>query len=156
MHANHDDIPWFHEFTTGKVTGPDGYLYEPLYVNPIDAAKLGLEDGDIAALYNERGTVLGGVIISERIMPGCVSQDHGAREDEIETGVGGLDRGGANNLICPSATTSKNCAGEVTNSYLVGVRKVDVIEMAKERPEEWGRAYDPDFGQIPDSWIVEG
>ncbi len=156
VHANHDDIPWFHEFTTGKVTGPDGYLYEPLYVNPIDAVKLGLEDGDIAALYNERGTVLGGVIISERIMPGCVSQDHGAREDEIETGVGGLDRGGANNLICPSATTSKNCAGEVTNSYLVGVRKVDVIEMAKERPEEWGRAYDPDFGQIPDSWIVEG
>ena len=44
----------------------------------------------------------------------------------------------------------------MTNSYLVGVRKVDVIEMARERPEEWGRAYDPDFGQIPDSWIVEG
>ena len=155
VHANHDDIPWFREISTGKVVGPDGYGYEPVYVNPIDAKKLDIHDGDILGIYNERGTVLGGAILSERIMPGCISQDHGARCDSIVVGMGGLDRGGANNLICPSATTSKNCAGEVTNSFLVGVKKVDVFELAKQYPEKWNRKYDSEWGQIIDGYIVE-
>ena len=99
--------------------------------------------------------VLGGVILSERIMRGAVSQDHGARCDSIEVGMGGLDRGGANNLICPSATTSKNCAGEATNSFLVGVQKVDVFELAKQYPEEFSRTFDPEWGQIFNDYIVE-
>lgn len=155
VHANHDDVPWFRELATGKVVGPDGYGYEPLYVNPVDAEKLGLADGDIAGIYNERGMVLGGVILSERIMPGAVSQDHGARCDSIVVGMGGLDRGGANNLICPSATTSKNAAGEVTNSFLVGVKKVDVFELAGQYPEAFARSYDVECGRVLDSLIVE-
>lgn len=157
VHAQHDDIPWLREIETCKVIGPDGYAYEPLWVNPVDAAKLGLQSGDVARIYNERGSVLGGVRVTERIMPGAVYQDHGARVDAIVRGTGGLDRGGANNLISPTATSSKNCAGEVTNSYLVGVEKVDVFELAKKYPEEFsGRSYSPDFGQTIDSWIVEG
>ncbi len=155
VHANHDDVPWFRELATGKVVGPDGYGYEPLYVNPVDAERLGLADGDIAGIYNERGMVLGGVILSERIMPGAVSQDHGARCDSIVVGMGGLDRGGANNLICPSATTSKNAAGEVTNSFLVGVKKVDVLELAEQYPEAFARSYDAECGRVLDSLIVE-
>ncbi len=156
VHANHDDIPWLREIDNVKVKGPDGYMYEPLLVNPVDAEKLGLKDGDIAGIYNERGMVLGGVIVSERIMPGAVQQDHGARADSVVVGIGGLDRGGSNNLICPSATTSANCAGEVTNSFLVGVKKVDVFELAKKYPEAFSRSYDPDFGRTYNSAIVEG
>ena len=70
-------------------------------------------------------------------------------------GVGGLDRGGANNLICPSATTSKNAAGEVTNSFLVGVKKVDVFELAEQYPEAFARSYDAECGRVLDSLIVE-
>ena len=99
--------------------------------------------------------VLGGVILSERIMPGAVSQDHGARCDSIVVGMGGLDRGGANNLICPSATTSKNAAGEVTNSFLVGVKKVDVFELAEQYPEAFARSYDAECGRVLDSLIGE-
>lgn len=62
-------------------------------------------------------------------MPGVLYQDHGARTDILEFGVGGLDRGGANNLICPTATASKNAAGEVTNGFLVGIEKADVQEI---------------------------
>ena len=68
VHAHLDDVTWFREMETCKVTGPDGYKYEPIWVNPIDAGKLGLETGDIAKIYNERGAVLGGVV-TERIMP---------------------------------------------------------------------------------------
>lgn len=155
VHANHDDIPWFREIATGKVTGPDGYGYEPVYINPADAAELGIADGDVVGLFNERGTVLGGAVLSERVPRQTVSQDHGAREDCVVIGMGGLDRGGANNLICPSATTSKNCAGEATNSFLVGVKKVDPFELAKQYPEAFSRTCDPDWGQVVADYIIE-
>ena len=99
---------------------------------------------------------LGGVRVTERIMPGVVYQDHGARVDSIVPGYGGLDRGGANNLICPSAVTSPNCAGEVTSSFLVGVEKVDVFELAKQYPEAFARTFDPATGQVASDFIVEG
>lgn len=125
MHANLDDVPWFREIGTCKIVGPDGYRYEPVWIHPADAERLGIEHGDIVKLFNERGEVLGGAYITERIMPGVLYQDHGARIDAIRGGRKGLDRGGANNLICTDETTSKNCAGEVTNSFLVGIEKVD-------------------------------
>ena len=76
-------------------------------------------------------------------MEGSLYQDHGARTDIIVPGTGGLDRGGSNNMIAPSATTSKNAAGEVTNGYLVGIRKVDIDELAQKYPDEFKREYDP-------------
>ncbi|MDR2673247.1 MAG: molybdopterin-dependent oxidoreductase [Coriobacteriales bacterium] len=155
VHAQHDDIPWTREIKTCKVKGPDGYLYEPIWVHPSDAVKHGLADGDVAELYNERGRVLGGVYVTERIMPGVLYQDHGARTDILEYGVGGLDRGGANNLICPTKTSSKNAAGEVTNGFLVSIRKVDVTELAERYPQAFARAYDPACGLVASARIVE-
>ena len=156
VHAQHDDVTWFREIETCKVTGPDGYKYEPIWVHPVDAGKLGLESGDIAKIYNERGGVLGGVIVTERIMPGAIYQDHGARVDSIVMGEGGLDRGGANNLIAPSSTTSKNTVGEVTSGFLVNIEKVDVFQLAKQYPEAFSRPYDPDCGLVAHARIVEG
>ncbi|MDO4290765.1 MAG: molybdopterin-dependent oxidoreductase [Eggerthellaceae bacterium] len=153
-HANMDDIPWLRE-AGGKVIGPDGYGYEPAWINPVDAAKLGIESGDIVRIYNERGGVLGGAVVTNRICEHAVLQDHGARVDTVVAGVGGLDRGGANNLIAPSATTSKNCVGEVTSGFLVNVEKVDVFELAKQYPEAFGRPFDEAYGLIANPHIIE-
>ena len=141
---------------TCKVTGPDGYKYEPVWVNPVDAGKLSLETGDVVRVYNERGAVLGGVIVSERIMPGAVYQDHGARCDSIVLGEGGLDRGGANNLIAPTACTSNHAHGEVTSGFLVNIEKVDVHKLAEEYPEAFGRDYDPACGLVATARVVNG
>ena len=81
VHANCDDINWTREATTCKVKGSDGYMYEPLWINTKDAAARGIKSGDIVRIYNERGSVLAGAYISERIMPGAVFIDHGARYD---------------------------------------------------------------------------
>jgi trimethylamine-N-oxide reductase (cytochrome c) len=155
VHAQHDDITWLREIGMCKVTGPDGYKYEPIWINPIDACGRGIQDGDIVRVYNERGSVLGGARVTERIMRHVVSQDHGARCDTIVRGTEGLDRGGANNLICPGNTTSKNAAGEVTNGFLVNIEKVDVFALAKEYPEEFGREYCPDDGIQVSGYIIE-
>ncbi|MCB2180317.1 molybdopterin-dependent oxidoreductase [bacterium] len=146
VHAMHDDITWLREIPTCKVKGADGYLYEPVWINPKDAKPLGIKDGDVVELYNERGGVLGGAYVTERIRPGVIYQDHGARVDPLE--VGKLDRGGANNLICPHHTTSPNAAGEVTSGYLVGVRKVDLQAMTDEYPDQFGQEFHPTAGLL--------
>ena len=39
VHAQHEDITWFREIPTCKIKGPDGYLYQPVWINPQDAAE---------------------------------------------------------------------------------------------------------------------
>lgn len=153
VHAEHDDISWLREINTCKVKGTDGYLYEPVWINPKDAAPRGITSGDIVKLYNDRGIVLGGSYVTERIIPGAVYQDHGARHDPITTS---LDRGGCNNLISPANSTSKNASGMATSGYLVEVAKVSVSEMEEYRkkyPEAFTREYDPATGISFNSWL---
>jgi molybdopterin guanine dinucleotide-containing S/N-oxide reductase-like protein len=153
VHAEHDDVTWLREIGTCKIKGPDGYLYEPVWINPVDAASRGIKNGDIVKLYNERGAVLGGAYVTERVIPGALSQDHGARHDPI---TDSLDRGGSNNLICPANTTSKNACGMATSGYLVEVEKVSPAQMKQWRdryPEAFAREYHPADGLRFNAWI---
>jgi molybdopterin guanine dinucleotide-containing S/N-oxide reductase-like protein len=154
MHAQCDDISWTREALTCKVKGPDGYLYEPLWINTETAAKRGIKSGDIVKAHNERGAVLGGAYVSERLMPGVVYMDHGARVDWIIPGI--LDRGGAINLISPLGSISKNCIGEATSGYLVEVEKVTIAQMdqwKQQYPEAFEREYDPASGLQFNAWV---
>ena len=46
---------------------------KPLLINTQDARKRGIRDGDLVELYNERGALVVGARVSDRIMPGVVS-----------------------------------------------------------------------------------
>jgi trimethylamine-N-oxide reductase (cytochrome c) len=156
VHANHDDISWLRETPTCKVSGPDGYQYEPIWIHPVDAARRGIRNGDILSMYNERGAVLGGAIVTERITPGAVYQDHGARHDPIVVagkGEYGIDRAGSNNLISPLGTTSKNATGMATSGYLVEVEKANMDELMVKYPEAFKRPIDPGAGPTREGWI---
>jgi anaerobic selenocysteine-containing dehydrogenase len=144
VHAQCDDISWTREALTCKVTGPDGYKYEPLWLNPADAAARGIENGDVVKIYNERGVVLGGAYVSQRLMPGVVYMDHGSRYDPIVPGE--LDRGGAINTITPHNITSKNATGMVVSGFLVEVERADLDELRKKYPEAFKRPYDAGAG----------
>jgi anaerobic selenocysteine-containing dehydrogenase len=144
VHAQCDDITWTREIPTCKVTGPDGYKYEPLWMSAADAAARGIRNGDVVAVYNERGTVLGGAYVTERMVPGVVYMDHGARYDPIVPGE--LDRGGAINTITPHNTTSRNATGMVVSSFLVEVKKANLDELRTSYPEAFARPYQSDAG----------
>jgi anaerobic selenocysteine-containing dehydrogenase len=144
VHAQCDDITWTREIQTCKVTGPDGYKYEPLWINPVDAAARGIRTGDIVTVFNERGAVLGGAYITERMMPGVVYMDHGARYDPIVPGE--LDRGGAINTITPHNTTSKKATGMVVSSFLVEVASINIEDVRQKHPEAFQRPYQADAG----------
>jgi anaerobic selenocysteine-containing dehydrogenase len=155
-HAQGDDISWARETPTGKVLGFDGYKYEPIWINPIDAAARGIKHGDVVKVFNERGIVLVGARVWERIRPGVVYVDHGSRHDPLVPGK--VDRGGAINTIAPNGLTSKNCCGQATSGYLVDVQKVkneEWEEWRRDYPEAFAREYDPGAGLRFDAWIEE-
>jgi molybdopterin guanine dinucleotide-containing S/N-oxide reductase-like protein len=156
VHAQCDDIPWTKEAVTGKVRGFDGYLYEPCWIHPTDAGARGIKNGDIVRVYNERGSVLCGALVWERIMPGVISIDHGARADFIIPSE--LDRGGAINTISPEGITSKHAAGQATSGFLAEIERVSFEQMERWRtdyPEAFAREYDPASGLRFNAWVEE-
>jgi trimethylamine-N-oxide reductase (cytochrome c) len=119
-------------------------MYEPLWINPQDSLHRGIQNGDILKVFNERGIVLCGALVIERIIPGAVYVDQGARTDFIVPKK--IDRCGAINLISPHSTISKNCVGLATSGYLVEVEKATLSQMDAWRqayPESFERKYEP-------------
>jgi trimethylamine-N-oxide reductase (cytochrome c) len=162
VHTEMDDISWTREIETMKVRGPDGYQYECIWLNPVDAAARGIKSGDIVQIFNERGTVLGGAYVTERIMQGAIWMDHGSRADLIVDDIPvsgvevdgmtvtqvGIDRGGSNNIVSPYTTTSQYANGGAYNSYLVQVSKADMASLQAQYPAAFARPFDPDVGPI--------
>jgi len=140
VHSQCDDMKWCREIETCKIKGPDGYGYQTMWINPVDAAKRDIRHRDIAKIYNERGTLLVGAYVTERIMPGAVYVDHGARLDPIVPGE--LDRGGDINTITPGKRMSKNAAGMVVSGFLVEVERANLDELRKQYPDAFNRPYD--------------
>jgi anaerobic selenocysteine-containing dehydrogenase len=153
VHANLDDVTWFKEIPTCKVRGPDGYLYEPVWLHPAEAGKRGIKNGDVVKIFNERGGVLAGARVTERIMPGVAYIEHGARYDPIVPGE--FDRGGAINTITPYNWSSKNAAGMVVSGFLVEVERVNIEELRKQYPDVFNRPFDWASGLRFDRVIVQ-
>jgi molybdopterin guanine dinucleotide-containing S/N-oxide reductase-like protein len=139
VHSQHDDMQWLREMETCKIVGPDGYAYQTMWIHPTEAAKRGIRHGDIVNVYNDRGGVLCGAYITERLMPGTCYVDHGARYDPIVPGE--LDRGGAINTITPHKPVSKNATGMAVGGFLVEVERVNVDELRRQYPEAFNRPY---------------
>jgi trimethylamine-N-oxide reductase (cytochrome c) len=146
VHSQHDDMQWLREIETCKIVGPDGYAYQPLWIHPGDAAERSIKHGDVVNCFNERGQVLCGAYITERIMQGVVYVDHGARYDPVLPGV--LDRGGAINTITPHNNTSKNATGMVSSGFLVDVARADVGQLRSQYPEAFDRPYNKASGLV--------
>jgi len=152
VHSQHEDITWLREIETCKTIGPDGYQYQPVWMNPRDAAARGIRSGDVVAVYNERGTVLAGAYITERIIAGAVSMDHGAKHDPIV--MGEIDRGGNINSIVPLHTTSRNAVGMVVSGFLAEVEKADLEDLRSRYPEAFARPFDKAAGPDLRAWLA--
>ena len=154
VHSQHKDMIWLREIETCTVKGPDGYQYQPGWLHPSEAEKRGIKHGDVISIYNDRGTVLAGAYITERIMPGVVYIDHGAKWDPIA--LGEIDRGGAINTIVPRNTTSKNAVGHAVSGFLAQVEKTDMEALRRKYPEAFERPFHPYAGPGLEAWIEGG
>jgi molybdopterin guanine dinucleotide-containing S/N-oxide reductase-like protein len=151
IHAQHEDVTWLREIETCKVGGPDGYQYQPVWIHPRDAASRGIEHGDVVIIQNERGAVLAGAYVTERIIPGAVSMDHGAKYDPIVPDA--LDRGGNINAIVPGHTTSQNAVGMAVSGFLAEVEKADLEGLRAKYAEAFARPFHADAGPGVEAWL---
>ena len=105
---------------------------EPLVINADDAKERGIKDGDLVELYNERGSLIVGAVLSNKIMPGVVSI--------YEGGWPQLDsKGRCNNGLVNFLTSSQRSSGlsqaTSANTCLASLRKCT-------DPESPTRAFD--------------
>jgi trimethylamine-N-oxide reductase (cytochrome c) len=108
----------------------------------------------VVIVYNERGRVLAGAYVTERVMPGAVYMDHGARYDPIVPGE--IDRGGAINTLTPHNTTSKNATGMVSSGFLAEVEKADLEDLRRRYPEAFSRPYHEGAGLCLERVLARG
>jgi trimethylamine-N-oxide reductase (cytochrome c) len=125
-----------------------------VWLHPSEAEKRSIRQGDVVSIYNDRGTVLGGAYITERIMPGVVYIDHGAKWDPIVPGE--IDRGGAINTIVPRNTTSKNAVGHAVSGFLADVEKTDIEAIKRKYPEAFKRPFHPYAGLGIEAFMIGG
>lgn len=94
---------------------------EPVMIHKDDAAKRGIKTGDVVRVFNQRGQVLAGADVTDRIKQGSVCIHEGAWPDfDPETGI---CRNGGPNVLTLDIPTSRLANGCAANSALVKVEK---------------------------------
>ncbi len=106
----------------------NGYYYWTVRIHPKDAEARKIKTGDIIRLYNDRASVLGGALVTERIRPGVIhSYCSSGKYDPVEPGKPySMDRGGCMNMLTSDRLMSKNVPGMSPNSCLIEIEKWDV------------------------------
>ncbi|WP_435953801.1 DMSO/selenate family reductase complex A subunit [Dryocola sp. BD626] len=100
--------PWLQEVQTQK-----------LWINPLDAEKRGISQGDGVRIHNDRGISMVPAEVTPRIMPGVVALQAGAW---WQPDADGVDRGGCANVLSSSRITAL-AKGNAHQTMLVEVAK---------------------------------
>lgn len=98
---------------------------EPMLINPIDAKKRGIADGDIVLAHNERGRCLAGAVVTDDIAAGTVFLWTGAWYDPDFSMPGHLDRHGNPNVLTHDLRTSRLSQGPAAHSAFVEVERFE-------------------------------
>lgn len=107
---------------------------EPVRINSKDAAERGIEDGDLVELYNDRGTVIAGAVVSDDIMPGVVSIYEGGWP---QLDSKGRCNSGLVNFLTSTQRSSGLSEATTANTVLCSMRKCEDPEgpnLAYEKP----------------------
>ncbi len=100
----------------GKVSGR-----EPARLHPDEAARRGIQPGEIIRLRSERGTCLAGAVLSDAVMPGVVQLSTGAWLDLD----GSEDRHGNVNVLTADLPTSRLAQGPTAHTTTVFIKRTN-------------------------------
>ena len=93
---------------------------EPVWINTKDAKKKGIKNGDLVRVFNARGEVLAGAVVSDNVKEGVVKLDEGAWYDPD---ANGLCKNGCPNVLTIDIPTSKLANGNISHTALVNIEK---------------------------------
>lgn len=95
---------------------------EPIRIHPADAESRGIESGQVVRVFNARGSLLAGAVISDALKPGVMQLSTGAWLDLQAVAAPGVGDGltcvhGNPNVLtadCGTSRLSQGCVGQVT------------------------------------------
>jgi biotin/methionine sulfoxide reductase len=100
---------------SGKIGGR-----EAIHINPADAARRGISDGDIVRVFNDRGACLAGAIIDEGVRANVATMATGAWMDQSD---GEPERHGNPNVLTLDIGTSRLAQGSSALTALVEIAR---------------------------------
>lgn len=98
---------------------------EAMMMNPADAKRLGLKDGDTALLHNARGRCLAGVRMTTDVRQGVAVLPTGAWYHPIDTAEGPLDLAGNPNILTMDVPASAFSGGCAAHTCLVAIERYE-------------------------------
>ena len=123
--ANHPKLR-LHSQLCGTVLR-DSYAvagHEPCVINPKDAEARGIKDGDVVRVFNDRGQVLAGAVVSDMVMEGVAQLQEGGWYDPLNPGEANtLDKYGDANVLTPDIGTSKLAQGNCGQTIIGDIEK---------------------------------
>ncbi len=97
---------------------------EPCMINRQDAAKRGIKDGDVVRVFNDRGQILAGALVTDDIRPGVIRISEGGWYDPVDpTKDGSLCKYGDVNVLTVDIGTSKLAQGNCGHTSVGEVEK---------------------------------
>jgi len=118
LHSQLDNTPLA---DTYKVNGK-----EPMYINTADAKKLGISDGEIVEIYNNRGSILAGTKFTKNIIEGVIAVEEGAwysPENPLQQNP--RCTSGQVNVLTSDRPTSSLAQAFSANTCQVSIRKIN-------------------------------
>lgn len=112
---------------------------EPIWINPKDAEKRNIKNGDIVKVYNKRGSTLAGAVVTNNVLPGVLRMEEGGWYDPVVPGEKNtMCRHGDVNQLTIDKGSSKLAQASIANTALVEIEKYtgEVPEISVfEKPE---------------------
>jgi anaerobic dimethyl sulfoxide reductase subunit A len=108
VHSTHANNDWLQEAFPQRI-----------FINPLDAAARGINDGDLVHVWNERGELVIHARLTSRIMPGVVDIPQGAWWNPD---LDGVDHGGCINVLTSHRWTPL-AFGSTQHTIMVQVEK---------------------------------
>ncbi|MBZ8001006.1 trimethylamine-N-oxide reductase TorA, partial [Campylobacter canadensis] len=107
---------------------------EAIWMNPVDAAARGIKNEDIVRIYNDRGEILGGVLVTPYVKEGVVRMCEGAWYNPDKNGL--CLHGDVNVLIADIASSKLACGNQASalveiEKYTKEVPALDIFKQPK-------------------------
>lgn len=94
---------------------------EPVFISPEDAETRNIKDGELVRVYNDRGQLLAGAVVSDDFPPGIIRIQEGAWYGPVGPEIGALDTYGDPNTLTMDVGTSSLAQATSANTCVVEI-----------------------------------